>query len=153
MKFCNFCDNMLYITVDGDKKLKHQCKNCNFTSQIDEKDGESLNILNQNYDSQNIKKEIIPDKINNVNNLDKIDDNSEECDECVMNINYTDDKHNYQQFMNINIKYDKTLPHVNNIKCPDIKCKKTTDTIYIKYDLNNMKYLYFCCNCEKFWKN
>lgn len=145
MKFCNFCDNMLYIAVDSEKKLKYQCKNCNFTSQIEKKDGESLNILNHNYNAQS--------KIEEGNNLDKIVDNIEECDECVMNINYTDDKHNYQQFMNTNIKYDKTLPHVNNIKCPDTNCEKTTDTIYIKYDLNNMKYLYFCCNCEKFWKN
>jgi hypothetical protein len=145
---------MLYITVDEDNKLKYQCKNCNFTSQIEEKDGKSLKILNQNYNVENNESIIKSNKTEEDNNLDKNDDlDLEECDECVMNINYTDDKHNYQQFMNTNIKYDKTLPHVNNIKCPDTNCKKTTDTIYIKYDLNNMKYLYFCCNCEKFWKN
>lgn len=137
MKFCNFCDNMLYITVQEDVCLKYECKNCNFVSQIEKPKDESLNVLNQSY------KDVDQDK----------EDDEASKEECVMNINYTDDAHNYQQFMNKNIKYDKTLPHVNNIKCPDANCKKETDTIYIKYDVNNMKYIYFCCNCENFWKN
>ena len=131
MKFCNYCDNMLYITVKEETELEYECKNCNFKTDVEKSEGSSLNVLNQNYTA----------------------DKESTTEECVMNINYTDDAHNYQQFMNKNIKYDKTLPHVNNIKCPDEKCKKPTDTIYIKYDINNMKYLYFCCNCETFWKN
>ena len=26
------------------------------------------------------------------------------------------------------------------------------EVIYIKYDNENMKYLYYCVYCEKFWK-
>jgi DNA-directed RNA polymerase II subunit RPB9 len=53
-------------------------------------------------------------------------------------------------FLNPNIKYDNTLPRVNNIVCP--RCTQT-ETIFIKYDHANMKYLYFCCKCDNFWRN
>lgn len=56
----------------------------------------------------------------------------------------------YKQFMTKHIKHDVTLPRVNNIECPQ-KCKEK-EVIYIKYDQNNMKYLYYCCKCEQFWK-
>ena len=133
MKFCDYCQNMLYVIVDSDKHLKYQCKNCNHDEQITSStDTESMIILKNTYDTKTV--------IN------------EECDKCVMTINYADDARNYNQYINKNIKFDNTLPHVNNIKCPDKECVKETDTIYMKYDINNMKYLYFCCNCEKFWK-
>lgn len=61
----------------------------------------------------------------------------------------------YQQYMTKNIKYDVTLPRVNNIKCPYNECKDVKEgeskVIYIKYDSVNMKYIYFCCKCEQFW--
>lgn len=137
MKFCDYCENMLYVIVDDDKELKYQCKNCNFvnvivtTDKVDD-DGQPITVLKQTY----------------TNEIKHI-----ECNECVMDINYVDDARNYNQYMNKNIKYDKTLPHVNNIKCPSSGCTKETDTIYIKYDTKNMKYLYFCCNCDTFWRD
>ena len=58
---------------------------------------------------------------------------------------------------NINIKYDPTLPRVNNIICPNKKCtKKNTDdneVIYTKYYKVNMRYRYYCIHCDHFWKN
>lgn len=131
MKFCTYCENMLYVIVDTDKNLKYQCKNCNFITQVESSDDHKIPVLKQSY----------TDEITHT-----------DCDECVMNINYVDDARNYNLFLNKNIKYDNTLPHVNNIKCIDDACTKETDTIYIKYDNKNMKYLYFCCNCEKFWR-
>lgn len=61
----------------------------------------------------------------------------------------------YKQYMTKYIKYDYTLPRVNNIKCPHDQCKsnKENEVIYIKYDQADMKYLYYCCNCEQFWKS
>ena len=58
------------------------------------------------------------------------------------------------------INYDLTLPHIHNknIKCPNegcisIKEKKLSDIIYIKYDKEDMKYIYSCNYCGQKWTN
>jgi len=58
------------------------------------------------------------------------------------------------------INYDSTLPHISNqnIKCPNDECpsvkrSEKSDIIYIKYDKNNMKYIYSCNLCGQKWKN
>ena len=60
-------------------------------------------------------------------------------------------------FVNPYIKYDPTLPRVNNIKCTNKDCnskknKLQNEVIYIKYDSKNMKYLYVCETCGETWK-
>ncbi len=86
----------------------------------------------------------------------KIVQKKEEGSVCVIDDNKIDDVTKYSQYMNKYIKYDATLPRVNNIQCVNEKCTKTpshdNEVIYIKYDFVNMKYLYFCCHCEHFWK-
>jgi len=76
---------------------------------------------------------------------------------CVVEDNKVDDDILYNQYINPYIKYDPSLPRVNNIECPNKDCKKPADkdseTIYLKYDFTNMKYLYYCCHCDHFWKN
>jgi len=71
--------------------------------------------------------------------------------------NYEKEKINYKLFVNPYIKYDPTLPRVNNLVCPNNKCTKKknedNEVIYIKYDNENMKYLYYCVYCEEFWVN
>lgn len=63
----------------------------------------------------------------------------------------------YKQFINHNIIYDNTIPHVNNIKCVNENCTKTdsedNDIMYIKYDAINIKYMYYCTYCKEFWMN
>ena len=58
---------------------------------------------------------------------------------------------------NKNIKYDKTLPRVNNIVCPNKDCTKKKDdknnVIYLKTDAKKMTYMYSCTYCDYFWKN
>lgn len=116
MKFCNFCSNMLYVSVSDDNNLIYYCKNCTNKEEIN-KDNGSVCIIDDN----------------------KIDDIA---------------KYNY--FINTNIKYDPTLPRVNNIECVNKDCTKKKDesneVIYLKYDFINMKYLYFCTKCDYFWK-
>ena len=58
------------------------------------------------------------------------------------------------------INYDITLPHIksNNIKCTNEGCKSIvdkleSDIIFIKYDKNNMKYIYTCNYCGQKWTN
>lgn len=116
MKFCEYCENMLYVTVTPDKDLVYYCKNCD-NKIIEKKENGSI---------------------------------------CVIDDNKIDDVTKYAQYINKNIKYDPTLPHVNNIKCTNPKCTKPSkdenEVIYIKYDFINMKYMYYCCYCEQFWK-
>lgn len=113
MKFCEVCDNMLYLEVTEDQKLKQFCKNCNFT---------------------------------------KIEDAVQQSTLCISEKNFSSDASSFKNFMTPYIKFDKSLPRVNNIKCGNCKPVEN-EVIYVKYDHENMKYLYFCCNCENFWKN
>ena len=71
--------------------------------------------------------------------------------------NYEKEDKNYEMFINPYIKYDPTLPRVNNIKCVNKECKSKSknvnnEVIYIKYDNDEMKYLYYCVHCDNFWK-
>jgi DNA-directed RNA polymerase subunit M/transcription elongation factor TFIIS len=117
MKFCDLCNNLLYISVSEEKDLNYYCKNCNNTITIKKEEGSV----------------------------------------CVIDDNKIDDFTKYSQYINKNLKYDPTLPRVNNIVCVNSECTKKTEednsVIYIKYDHINMKYIYHCCYCEHFWRN
>ena len=116
MKFCQICNNMLYVSSNPEKQLTYYCNMCS-------------------------KSEVIDTSHQSV---------------CIIDDNKVDDTILYNQYITKNIKYDPSLPRVNNIECPNQECsKKTTEepeTIYLKYDFPNMKYLYYCCYCEHFWR-
>jgi DNA-directed RNA polymerase subunit M/transcription elongation factor TFIIS len=74
--------------------------------------------------------------------------------ECVLDNNYINDNMNYKQYVSKYLKHDKTLPRVNNIPCPNPGCtkgEKDNKVLFVKYDFENMKYLYHCCHCSQFW--
>jgi len=75
---------------------------------------------------------------------------------CVIEDNKVDDEILYSQYINKYIKFDPSLPRVNNIVCRNPECKRPPnvepETIYLKYDHINMQYLYYCCHCDFFWK-
>ena len=55
-------------------------------------------------------------------------------------------------------KYDPTLPHSSNIKCPNTQCKSNDEAqsvpqkvIYLRYDDTSMKYTYLCYHCNHNW--
>lgn len=53
------------------------------------------------------------------------------------------------------MKYDPTLPRKKNMVCPNATCAIThdeSDIIYMRYDDDNMKYLYICAKCDTSWK-
>jgi DNA-directed RNA polymerase subunit M/transcription elongation factor TFIIS len=62
-------------------------------------------------------------------------------------------------FVNKYTKFDRTLPRINYIKCPNSSCISNTETfnsedkeiIFIRYDNINMKYLYLCTHCDNSW--
>lgn len=117
MRFCDFCNNMLYVDIDDKKHLLYYCKSCGF------KNSEG-------------------DKTKSI---------------CITEDNKINDFTKYSQYINPYLKYDPCLPRVNNIKCPNEVCSKPSskdnEVIYIKYDANNMKYIYNCCDCNHFWTN
>jgi aspartate carbamoyltransferase regulatory subunit len=69
-------------------------------------------------------------------------------------------KKSEQEFSHIINKYtklDPTLPRVNKILCPNSECltnkeDKPREIIYIRYDEQNMKYVYLCSTCDTVWK-
>jgi hypothetical protein len=65
------------------------------------------------------------------------------------------DRNMYASYINPHIRYDPTLPRVDNIVCPNGVCTKPASesnrVIYLKYDYNNLKFLYNCEHCGHFW--
>jgi len=70
--------------------------------------------------------------------------------------NTYDKKVDYKKHINPNIEYDITIPHVDNICCPNENCSKKesekNDVMYIKIDHINLIYVYYCTYCKHFWK-
>jgi hypothetical protein len=148
---------MLYIKIDGDANVVNYCKNCAYVS--------------TDKDSKTKSRLISATDVNN--------------DETVK----------LNMYMNADIIYDPTMPHVTNIDCPNKDCISkgkaetknkgkgkgkgkgtgdgvgdgvgdgddmegtskgvgvSNDVIFVKFDSTNMKYLYMCVHCKKFWKN
>lgn len=72
-------------------------------------------------------------------------------------------KFDVSTFLNQNkyITHDKTLPSIKNnanITCPNDECLTNTEHVeksfkYIKYDEDQMKFLYVCEGCGQCWTN
>ena len=58
----------------------------------------------------------------------------------------------FNHMVNKYTKYDPTLPRRSNMKCPNVDCTNDNDIIYLRYDDDNMKYLYICPMCDTNWK-
>lgn len=73
----------------------------------------------------------------------------------ILTNNYESSANKYSQYLNNNIIYDNTIPHLNNIKCGHKDCTKgddeENDIMAIKYDNKNINYLYYCTYCKFFW--
>jgi len=63
--------------------------------------------------------------------------------------NYNMDNIKRTHLVNKFTAYDPTLPRALGIKCPNEGCPaKKADIRYIKYDEENMKYIYICLDCH-----
>jgi len=76
---------------------------------------------------------------------------------CVLNSQLKKGEQKFNHIINEYTKLDPTLPRIYNMKCPNVECKsnkesKTTEIIYIRYDDDNLKYLYMCTECDTTWK-
>jgi DNA-directed RNA polymerase subunit M/transcription elongation factor TFIIS len=77
----------------------------------------------------------------------------------VLKTNYKKNEQKFNHMVNRYTKYDPTLPHTSGMKCPNEMCecndaskKLESDIIFIRYDDDNMKYLYICSYCDTTWK-
>jgi len=79
---------------------------------------------------------------------------------CILKENISKNDSKYSIKINKYTKLDKTLPRINNIKCPNENCESNLqdfditkrEIIYIRYDHINMKYVYLCNHCDYVWK-
>jgi DNA-directed RNA polymerase subunit M/transcription elongation factor TFIIS len=131
MEFCDFCDNMYYIKQrDDTNTMVHYCKNCNNEKPFNNATSSTENE-NGNGTGQSSHK--------------------------ILTNNFEVGANIYKQYLNENIVYDHTIPHINNIICSNPNCTKPddvgNDVMYIKYDKSNIKYLYHCVHCKNFWIN
>ena len=88
----------------------------------------------------------------NINQLNKDEKNKN----CVYKQNYQTKNYSYKTFINKNMFKDPNLPRVKDLKCPYADCESNTqgkdkEVIYIKYNSQDMAFLYCCTLCEKKW--
>jgi aspartate carbamoyltransferase regulatory subunit len=62
----------------------------------------------------------------------------------------------YKILLNEFTRQDATLPYLKDLKCPNNKCASNIGTaerkVYlIKYDSENLKFVYICNTCEQTW--
>jgi len=85
---------------------------------------------------------------------------------CVLDTQFKKSEQKFSHIINPYTKMDPTLPRIYNVKCPNGTCKsnsenkhgddetakKPPEIIYIRYDDQNLKYLYICTECDHVWK-
>jgi len=82
---------------------------------------------------------------------------------CVLNSELKKGEQKYNHIINEYTKQDPTIPRLYNMECPNTSCKsnassssssskRNPEILYIRYDDNNMKYLYMCSDCDFVWK-
>ena len=75
---------------------------------------------------------------------------------CISKTNFKGTKQKFSHLINEFTKLNPTLPRRYNIQCPNSECQShgetSNDVIYLRYDDQNMKYIYICNNCDTIWK-
>ena len=125
MKFCNDCDNMLYIRLlkEDSNKLIYYCRNCGNTDDEINKD----NICVSNTDIS------IKDKayLNDINEYTKLDPT-------------------LPRTQNIKCP-NQSCP--SNQKSDGTSHSHKNEIIYLRYDDVNLNYVYICSQCDTIWKS
>ena len=133
MHFCSECHNMYYTRLGGENQnsLIYYCRKCGH-----EDDQLALNVDNV----------------------------------CISKTHIKTSKTSFQHMVNEFTPLDPTLPHVKNIPCPNTSCPsrqvvedddganeesslKENDVIYLRYNDQDLKYVYICTNCQTVWKS
>ena len=121
MHFCKKCENMYYIRLENDESNK--------LIYYCRKCGDENDLISE--------------------------DNM-----CVSFTNLKREENKYHHIVNKYTKLDPTLPRINNIECPNEECssraenpneRRKNEIIYMRYDNEDMKYVYICVNCDSLW--
>ena len=79
---------------------------------------------------------------------------------CVSKTYYNKNGQDVSTMINKYTKHDPTLPRIFNMKCPNKDCdtnqegtEKKAEIVSVRYDNDNMKYMYICKSCDFTWKN
>jgi len=93
----------------------------------------------------------IPDKLKYIcRNCGFEEEHNKMEDSCILKIDFNIDNIKKNSFINPFIYDDITLPRAEGIKCPNANCPKAkSEIVYIKYDNDNMKFIYICLDCHK----
>ena len=123
MHFCKNCENMYYIKLQNEEGIDNQL---------------AFYCRNCGYVDEILNQESM----------------------CLVSYDKNTNESGISNSINAYTKYDPTLPHVHNILCINKECisnrednGKQSDVIYIRYNDNDMKYLYMCVYCDKVWKS
>jgi len=78
---------------------------------------------------------------------------------CVIHTHVKKSQQQFSHVVNEFTKLDPTLPRIYTMVCPNMECatnqgshKTTAEVIYIRYDHDNLKYIYICSVCNTNWK-
>ena len=78
-------------------------------------------------------------------------------DVCVLSTSVKRSEEKYALVVNEYTRNDPTLPRTSTIRCPNSTCKTNKgdaarDVIFLRYDDQNLQYVYMCSVCETTWK-
>jgi DNA-directed RNA polymerase subunit M/transcription elongation factor TFIIS len=91
-------------------------------------------------------------------NCGYVDETAAEEGVCVMKTQLRKGGQHFHHIINRYTKLDPTLPRIYSIRCPSETCAtnvervENPEVIYIRYDDENMKYVYLCVVCDTTWK-
>lgn len=92
-------------------------------------------------------------------NCGHVDESAASENICVLKTQIKRGEQKYNHIINEYTKLDPTLPRIHNIDCPNVACKTNTEVpkkpaevLYIRYDDDNLKYLYMCATCDTVWR-
>ena len=127
--FCAKCDNMLVTKIQVTDEAKGSA-GVSVDSDAEDDYGECTKLVNFcrqcNYSVENT-----------------------DTTKSVYHNNYNMDNIKRTHLVNKFTPNDPTLPRALGIKCPNDACPtKKADILYIKYDDENMKYIYLCLDCH-----
>jgi aspartate carbamoyltransferase regulatory subunit len=76
---------------------------------------------------------------------------------CVLKTQFKKTEQKFNHIVNPYTKLDPTLPRITNERCPNAECASNASTtqsniLYMRYDDDQLKYLYMCVVCDTTWK-
>lgn len=136
MKFCQNCDNLLYLKISDSNESKE-------SPEEGEEPESNSSFQQENPLDEKCELRYYCRMCNEVYSSDK-------SDSCVFNINFNLDNIKKNSFINDYIYDDITLPRAEGIKCPNANCPDAKpEIVYIQYDKENMKFIYVCLSCHR----